>query len=281
MARTLILFDRGDPCLEKAADIAGCFAGLVKCVTPDQMERPEEYRNLVAVCDAVRGPSEELLRQLSGVKEQLVSALAVGPSVERCRSAVEKALGRPLVHSASLERGWLEADGCCDALVSAARAFMAAVDAPVHTLSRPALKERIDAFILRHDACALACASDGFVRNTALDFRYVDGIFYIATEGGQKFNAILRSPLASLLIYDSPKQGGNVTSVQVTGRVRRLPMWSREYVEALERTWGNVEQRKQSLVRLNIIQIIPERMEYFSYTLRGEGVDLKETYYPD
>lgn len=281
MARTLMIYDERNPLLEKAADVAGCFAALVQCVPPSQTERMEEYRNLVVVCDAERGPSDGLLQCLVKAKEQQpVSLLMVGGLCPSCRTALEQVLGRPLAHCATLERDWLEADGFCDALICAARDFMAAVDGPIKPLPREALKARIDEFILSHDACALACVADGFVRNTALDFRYVDGNFYILSEGGQKFQAILRSPNVSLLIYDSPKQGGNVTSLQVTGRARRLPMWSEEYVKALEKSWNNVERCRSSLVRLNVIEIIPERMEYFSYTLKPDGVDLKETYIP-
>ena len=280
MARTLIIYDEGNSLLEKAADVAGCFASLVKCVPPAQAERLEEYHNLVFVCDA-DGASAELLALAAASKEHRAGLLVAGDLSDGCRAAVESALGRPLTCCAALERGWLAADGYCEGLLCALRPFMAALDSPIKTLPREELKARIDEFILRHDACALACASDGFVRNTALDFRYVDGIFYIVSEGGQKFHAILRDPKVSILIYDSPKQGGNVTSVQVAGRAYRLPMWSEEYVEALEKTWGNVETRRASLVRLNVLKIIPDRIEYFSYTLKPDGVDLKETYFPD
>lgn len=279
MARTLIVYDRGNSLLEKAADVAGCFASLVKCVPVAEVERLEAYGNLVLVCDA-DGVSEELLQVAAQAKEHRTGLLVVDGSCGDCRAAVEAALNRPLVCCTGLERGWLEADGYCEALLSTLHPFMSAVDAPVKTLPRQELKARIDEFVLRHDACALACASEGFVRNTALDFRYVDGIFYIVSEGGQKFHAILRNPQVSLLVYDSPKQGGNVTSVQVTGRAYRVPMWSEEYVQILEKTWGNVEIRRNSLVRLNVLKIIPDRMEYFSYTLKPCGVDLKQSYFP-
>lgn len=279
MARTLIVYDDGSQLLEKAADVAGCFASLVKCVPASQAERLDAYRNLVLVCNAA-GASQTLLAVAAQAKEHRTGLLMVG-SGAGCREDIEAALGRPLICSAGLETGWLEADGYCDGLLCALHGVLSAVDGPVKTLPREELKARIDAFVLRHDACALACASDGFVRNTALDFRYMDGNFYIVSEGGQKFHAILRDPKVSLLIYDSPKQGGNVTSVQVAGRAYRVPMWSDEYVQILEKTWGNVQTRRNSLVRLNVLKIIPDRMEYFSYTLKPLDVDLKQTYIPD
>ena len=281
MARTLILYDSGNPLLEKAADIAGCFASLVKCVTPETLSRPEEYYNWVLLCDGSRGPSEQLLACLPAAGSKLVSLLTVGADVSGCHEKAEDMLKKPILHSAVLEPGWVQADGYCEPLLSALQSFMACVDAPISVLPREELKERIDSFILAHDSCAFSCAAEGFVRNTALDFRYVDGKIYIVSEGGQKFRALLRDNRVSVLIYDSPKRGGSVTSVQIAGYARRLEMWSDEYVAALNKTWGNVEKHRASLIRLNVLEIVPTKIEYFSYTLRGKGVDLKETYYPD
>ena len=52
-------------------------------------------------------------------------------------------------------------------------------------------------------------------------------------------------------------------------------------MQILEKTWGKVQIRRNSLVRLNVLKIIPDRMEYFSYTLKPLDVDLKQTYIPD
>ncbi len=40
------------------------------------------------------------------------------------------------------------------------------------------LKERIEEFIAGHDTCALATASADMVRNTPIDYNFVEGSFY-------------------------------------------------------------------------------------------------------
>ena len=53
-----------------------------------------------------------------------------------------------------------------------------------------ALKERIEGFIDKHNTGALATASGDFVRCTPVEYNYVDGCFYIFSEGGLKFKGL-------------------------------------------------------------------------------------------
>ena len=52
------------------------------------------------------------------------------------------------------------------------------------------LKEKIDAFIGAHNTCALATASSDMVRNTPIEYNYVDRFFYFFSEGGVKFKCL-------------------------------------------------------------------------------------------
>ena len=53
-----------------------------------------------------------------------------------------------------------------------------------------ALKEKIEAFIGAHNTCALATAPADMVRNTPIEYNYVDSCFYFFSEGGLKFKGL-------------------------------------------------------------------------------------------
>jgi nitroimidazol reductase NimA-like FMN-containing flavoprotein (pyridoxamine 5'-phosphate oxidase superfamily) len=49
------------------------------------------------------------------------------------------------------------------------------------------LKAEIEEFLKKHKVCALATAAGDFVRCTPIEYNYVDGCFYLFSEGGLKF----------------------------------------------------------------------------------------------
>jgi nitroimidazol reductase NimA-like FMN-containing flavoprotein (pyridoxamine 5'-phosphate oxidase superfamily) len=63
------------------------------------------------------------------------------------------------------------------------------------------LKQKISEFISKHNTCALAVATGDFVRCTPIEYNYVDGIFYLFSEGGLKFKALKDNKNVCLAIY--------------------------------------------------------------------------------
>ncbi|WP_027430495.1 pyridoxamine 5'-phosphate oxidase family protein [Lachnospira multipara] len=69
------------------------------------------------------------------------------------------------------------------------------------------LKERIESFIGAHNTCALATASADMVRNTPIEYNYVDSCFYFFSESGLKFKDLKENKNVGIAIFE-PDQGG-------------------------------------------------------------------------
>ena len=57
-------------------------------------------------------------------------------------------------------------------------------------LDEETLRKKIDGFLKEHNTCALATASADMVRNTPIEYNYLDGVIYLFSEGGLKFKAL-------------------------------------------------------------------------------------------
>ena len=57
-------------------------------------------------------------------------------------------------------------------------------------LDEETLRKKIDEFLKEHNTCALATASADMVRNTPIEYNYLDGVIYLFSEGGLKFKAL-------------------------------------------------------------------------------------------
>ena len=80
-----------------------------------------------------------------------------------------------------------------------------------------ALLLRIEAFLSSHNTCAFATASADMVRCTPIEYNYLDGCFYLFSEGGLKFRALKENKRVGLAIFDNYEGFGKVRGLQVEG----------------------------------------------------------------
>ena len=96
-------------------------------------------------------------------------------------------------------------------------------------MEKEKLKEWIEAFIKERNTCALATASSDFVRCTPIEYNYLDGAFYLFSEGGLKFIGLKENKYVSLAIYDAYDGFGNLKGLQVQGRHLLLQMLLKKF----------------------------------------------------
>jgi uncharacterized protein YhbP (UPF0306 family) len=94
-----------------------------------------------------------------------------------------------------------------------------------------ALQQKITDFINKHNTCALAVANGDFVRCTPIEYNYMDGSFYLLSEGGLKFKALKDNKNVCLAIYEEYKGFGKLNGLQVTGMADMVEPWSEEYLD--------------------------------------------------
>ena len=101
-------------------------------------------------------------------------------------------------------------------------------------LEEAALKNKIEEFIKAHNTCALATASGDFVRCTPIEYNYVDGCFYLFSEGGLKFKALKDNKHVALAIYEPYGGFHELKSLQIMGIASMIEPFSDEYLKIME-----------------------------------------------
>ena len=138
------------------------------------------------------------------------------------------------------------------------------------------LQKRIDDFIGEHNTCALATASSDMVRCTPIEYNYLDGVFYLFSEGGLKFKALKDNKWVGLAIYEPYGGFNNLKSLQVEGRAEIIEPLSDEYMKLLEYKKIPVDAIKKMPHPMNLIKIIPDRFDYLDSDLKKEGFDIRQ-----
>ena len=138
------------------------------------------------------------------------------------------------------------------------------------------LKERIEAFLAERKTCALATAAGDFVRCTPIEYNYLDGAFYLFSEGGLKFKALQNNKNVSLAIFDSYDGFGNLKGLQVQGTVSLIEPFSEEYIILLDHKKIPVEGMRKLPKAMNLIKVAPTSFDLLDSDLKQEGVDSRQ-----
>ncbi len=139
-------------------------------------------------------------------------------------------------------------------------------------MEEEALKEKIDEFVNAHNTCALAVASGDFVRCTPIEYNYVDGCFYLFSEGGMKFRALKDNKHVAFAIFEPYGGFNQLKSLQVMGESGMVEPFTDEYLKAMEKRKIPVEAMKRLPQPMNLIRIVPESYDYLDSDLRNDGV---------
>lgn len=134
-----------------------------------------------------------------------------------------------------------------------------------------ALKERIENFVAEHNTCALATASADMVRNTPIEYNFVDGDFYFFSEGGLKFKGLKENKNVGLAIYEPYGGFANLKSLQVEGIANMVEPFSEEYLKIMEHKKIPVEAMKKLPQPMNLIKIVVKSFDYLESDLKKEG----------
>ncbi len=133
------------------------------------------------------------------------------------------------------------------------------------------LKGIIEGFIKNHNTCALATASGDFVRCTPIEYNYLDGCFYLFSEGGLKFKALKDNKHVALAIYEPYKGFADLKSLQVMGTADMVEPFTEEYRTLLKHKNIPEEMMKKLPKPMNLIKIIPTSFDYLDSDLKKDG----------
>ena len=138
------------------------------------------------------------------------------------------------------------------------------------------LKARIHGFIGEHKVCALACAGNGIVRNTPVEYIFADGAFWIFSEGGLKYRALEANSGVCLAIYNDDPSFGQLKGLQVTGTAEVVEPFGTDYAHACELRGLPMEHLQKLPFVMNVIKIAPIRFDYLESALKAEGYSTRQ-----
>ena len=138
-------------------------------------------------------------------------------------------------------------------------------------MEQTALKEKIEEFIMGHNTCALATASQDCVRNTPIEYNYVDGYFYFFSEGGLKFKGLKENKNVGIAIFEPYGGFGKLKSLQVQGVAAMVEPFSGEYLNLMEHKKIPIEAMKKLPQAMNLIKVEPMSYDYLDSELKKEG----------
>ena len=138
------------------------------------------------------------------------------------------------------------------------------------------LRQEVDAFLSTHNTCALACGAGDFVRCTPLEYAWRDGAFWIFSEGGLKFRALKENKNVSLAVFEPYDGFGTLSSVQVTGVAEVIDPEGRVFADAATAKGLPVTALPKLKGMLNLIRIVPTRIDYLSSALKAKGYSVRQ-----
>lgn len=144
------------------------------------------------------------------------------------------------------------------------------------SLTKLALKKRIDEFLSAHNTCTLCTGHGNQVRATPMEYIYHDGALYFLSEGGEKFAHLLVNPAVSATVYDAYKGFASLNGLQMTGTAELLDE-SGTYWDVLAYKGLNSEALKRLPVRLHMVRLRITRCEFLSSVMRQDGYEARQT----
>lgn len=148
--------------------------------------------------------------------------------------------------------------------------------APVSAMPEADLARAIDDFIMEHNTLALATADGSYVRCTPLEYIYSEKLFYIITEGGNKFRGILGNGRISAAIYEQYTAMDSVEGLQFSGRAELAPYGGAEYMSVMAMKHISADVLAALPVRLYVVRVTPHTYEFTNAAFARDGYDVKQ-----
>lgn len=158
----------------------------------------------------------------------------------------------------------------------AAESYWTAEEKKSSIMPEDELMPCIEEFIRAHNTCALAAGAGDFIRCTPIEYDYMDGAFYMLSEGGMKFHALRYNRNVCIAIFDPFEGFGSLGGMQVTGTAEFPGPFCEEYDRLLEHKGLSPETMQMQGISLNMIKVVPSEIDYLDSKLKKLGYDTRQ-----
>lgn len=114
------------------------------------------------------------------------------------------------------------------------------------------------------------------VHCTPIEYNYINGNFYLLSEGGLKFRGLYANKNVSLAIY-KPYQGfGKLAEMQIMGKAQIIEPFSDEYNKILEYKKIPKTAIEKMPHPMNLIKVTPMEIDFLNSKFKEEGCDSRQ-----
>ena len=141
------------------------------------------------------------------------------------------------------------------------------------------LEAAVKLYLLENPVGALATGAEDFVRCTPLECNYHNELFWIFTEGGEKFVGLEKNKNVSLAFFDNKLGFENLKSVQVTGVAEVIePMsdWYVAFAMAKNIPVKTLQKLADEGHPMHLICIKPTKMDVLFSEFKKMGYDSRQ-----
>ena len=143
-------------------------------------------------------------------------------------------------------------------------------------MDRAAAFAHIENFIRNHNTCALATGYGDYVRATPIEYTYMDGCFYLYSEGGAKFRGLEKNKNVSLAIFEYYGDVRDSHGLQVMGEAELYPPRCELFKKVLAFKGIPYDVMKAAKVDVCLIKITPKEYEMYDTDFVKEGFDVRQ-----
>lgn len=134
----------------------------------------------------------------------------------------------------------------------------------------------IEGFIKNHNTCALATGCGDHVRCTPIEYTFMDGEFYLYSEGGNKFVGLEKNLNVSLSIFEYYGDKNDSHGLQVMGKAELYPPRCELFKKVLEFKGIPYDVMKAAKVDVCLIKITPTTYEMYDTDFVKKGFDVRQ-----
>ncbi|MBQ8159284.1 MAG: pyridoxamine 5'-phosphate oxidase family protein [Clostridia bacterium] len=143
-------------------------------------------------------------------------------------------------------------------------------------MEREAALAHIVNFIEHHNTCALATGAGDYVRCTPIEYTFMDGEFYLYSEGGDKFLGLEKNKNVSLAIFEYYGDRNNSHGLQIMGEATLYPPRCELFKKVLAFKGIPYDVMKAAKVDVALIRITPKVYEMYDTDFVKAGYDVRQ-----
>jgi len=147
-------------------------------------------------------------------------------------------------------------------------------------INKEELKIAVEEFLTGHNTCTLATGHAQTVRSTPIEYNYRNGYIYLLSEGGEKFDNMILNENVSVAVYEDYTNMQSLKGMQITGKASIIEEESDEYDDILKFKGLNLNAIKSMPVKMNMIKMTIEKIEFLNSQFKIDGADAKQIYRP-